>query len=72
MQALQHNLVRLRQNIEVGRWMLYDTALLVDAGQGDNVLDRLTKPCVSEMAVDVVHYSPWRTFSSCLAQSPIG
>jgi glutaryl-CoA dehydrogenase (non-decarboxylating) len=53
MQALQHKLVRMRQNIEAGRSMLYDAAQLVDAGQGDNVLDHLMKPFVSEMAVDV-------------------
>ena len=33
--------------------MLYDAAQLVDAGQGDSVLDHLVKPFVSEMAVDV-------------------
>jgi len=32
MQALQNKLVRMRQNIEVGRSMLYDAAQLVDAG----------------------------------------
>lgn len=53
MQALQHKLVRMRQNIEAGRSMLYDAAQLVDAGQGDSVLDHLVKPFVSEMAVDV-------------------
>lgn len=53
MQALQHKLVRMRQNIEAGRSMLYDAAQLVDAGQGDPVLDHLLKPFVTEMAVDV-------------------
>lgn len=53
MQALQHKLVRMRQNIEAGRSMLYDAAQLVDAGQGDSVLDHLVKPFVTEMAVDV-------------------
>ena len=53
MQALQHKLVRMRKNIEAGRSMLYDAAQLVDAGQGDNVLDHLMKPFVSEMAVEV-------------------
>lgn len=53
MQALQHKLVRMRQNIEAGRSMLYDAAQLVDAGRGDSVLDHLVKPFVTEMAVDV-------------------
>jgi glutaryl-CoA dehydrogenase (non-decarboxylating) len=53
MQALQHKLVHMRQNIEAGRSMLYDAAQLVDAGQGDSILDHLVKPFVSEMAVDV-------------------
>ena len=53
MQALQHKLVRMRQNIEAGRSMLYDATQLVDAGQGDAVLDHLLKPFVTEMAHDV-------------------
>lgn len=53
MQAIQHKLVRMRQNIEAGRSMLYDATQLVDAGQGDPVLDHLLKPFVTEMAVDV-------------------
>lgn len=53
MQALQHKLVRMRQNIEAGRSMLYDAAQLVDAGRGDSVMDHLVKPFVSEMAVEV-------------------
>ena len=53
MQALQHKLVRMKQNIEAGRSMLYDAAQLVDAGQGDSVLDHLVKPFVTEMAVEV-------------------
>jgi glutaryl-CoA dehydrogenase (non-decarboxylating) len=53
MQALQHKLVRMKQNIEAGRSMLYDAAQLVDAGQADVVLDHLVKPFVCEMAVDV-------------------
>lgn len=53
MQALQHKLVRMRQNIEAGRSMLYDATQLVDAGQGDAVLDHLLKPFLTEMAVDV-------------------
>ena len=53
MQALQHKLVRMKQNIEAGRSMLYDAAQLVDAGQGDSILDHLVKPFVTEMAADV-------------------
>lgn len=53
MQALQHKLVRMKQNIEAGRSMLYDATQLVDAGQGDAVLDHLLKPFLTEMAVDV-------------------
>ena len=53
MQALQHKLVRMRQNIEAGRSMLYDAAQLVDAGQGDSILDHLLKPFLTEMAADV-------------------
>lgn len=53
MQAIQHKLVRMRQNIEAGRSMLYDATQLVDAGQGDPVLDHLLKPFLTEMAVDV-------------------
>ena len=53
MQAIQHKLVRMKQNIEAGRSMLYDATQLVDAGQGDGVLDHLVKPFVSEMAVEV-------------------
>lgn len=53
MQALQHKLVRMKQNIEAGRSMLYDATQLVDAGQGDSMLDHLLKPFVTEMAVDV-------------------
>ncbi|WP_167659926.1 acyl-CoA dehydrogenase family protein [Nocardia mangyaensis] len=53
MQALQHKLVRMKQNIEAGRSMLYDAAQLVDAGQGDSIMDHLVKPFVSEMAADV-------------------
>ena len=53
MQALQHKLVRMKQNIEAGRSMLYDAAQLVDAGQGDIVLDHLLKPFTTEMAADV-------------------
>jgi glutaryl-CoA dehydrogenase (non-decarboxylating) len=53
MQALQHKLVRMRQSIEAGRSMLYDATQLVDAGQGDPVLDHLLKPFVTEMAVEV-------------------
>ena len=53
MQALQHKLVRMKQNIEAGRSMLYDAAQLVDAGQGDSILDHLLKPFVTEMAADV-------------------
>lgn len=53
LQALQHKLVRMKQNIEAGRSMLYDAAQLVDAGQGDPVLDHLLKPFLTEMAMDV-------------------
>lgn len=53
MQALQHKLVRMKQNIEAGRSMLYDAAQLADAGQADSVMDHLVKPFVCEMAVDV-------------------
>ncbi|CCQ48160.1 acyl-CoA dehydrogenase, N-terminal domain protein [Pseudarthrobacter siccitolerans] len=53
LQALQHKLVRMRQNIEAGRSMLYDATQLVDAGQGDAVLDHLLKPFLTEMAFDV-------------------
>lgn len=53
MQALQHKLVRMKQNIEASRSMLYDATQLVDAGQGDSVLDHLLKPFVTEMAVEV-------------------
>lgn len=53
MQALQHKLVRMKQNIEASRSMLYDATQLVDAGQGDSVLDHLLKPFVTEMAVAV-------------------
>jgi glutaryl-CoA dehydrogenase (non-decarboxylating) len=53
MQAIQHKLVRMRQSIEAGRSMLYDATQLVDAGQGDPVLDHLLKPFLTEMAHDV-------------------
>ena len=53
MQAIQHKLVRMRQSIEAGRSMLYDAAQLVDAGQGDPVLDHLLKPFLTEMAHQV-------------------
>jgi alkylation response protein AidB-like acyl-CoA dehydrogenase len=53
MQALQHKLARMRQNVEVGRSALYDAAQLVDAGQPDLILDHVIKPYIAEMAVDV-------------------
>lgn len=53
MQALQHKMVRMKQNIEAGRSMLYDATQLVQAGQGDPVLDHLLKPFLTEMAFDV-------------------
>jgi alkylation response protein AidB-like acyl-CoA dehydrogenase len=53
MQALQHKMVRMKQNIEAGRSMLYDASQLVDAGQGDSVLDHLLKPFICEMAAEV-------------------